>query len=274
MLITEETKKQARHQVYREQLAQYYCQHIQNFKGRKWDYIVNNRIRVGGIVGVGTGTGVTAGIIGSVSYHWVVLRTQENSHDIVYSALIGAAIGGALGCTVSVGLVYYEYAQWQKTEEGKLFAAQITAFLISDLVIKDLVCSLTKKIVLNPVRSPYGYIYDREAIEKWVHKHATDPIAKQPLKLEELSPARDIYTKVAKKMAKILEEDVYSLKDIDPRFINGLNALREDIEQQRDEEFNKEISDLQFQKRKGTLTVKLFNEKVKELNKFYYFEED
>ena len=48
-------------------------------------------------------------------------------------------------------------------------------------VIESMICPINQTIMNDPVVTPYGITYERTAIEDWLKKNDTDPIAKKHL---------------------------------------------------------------------------------------------
>ena len=56
-------------------------------------------------------------------------------------------------------------------------------------VDEDLVCPLTHKVFVDPVATPYGYTYEREALLRYMaDNNNMDPKAKKPIKAHQLVP--------------------------------------------------------------------------------------
>ncbi len=53
-----------------------------------------------------------------------------------------------------------------------------------------LCCPITMDWFLDPVVTKYGESYERDAIERHVRDHGTDPLSRRPLSLEDLFPNR------------------------------------------------------------------------------------
>lgn len=49
-------------------------------------------------------------------------------------------------------------------------------------------CSLSKKLLTDPVQDPEGNVYERQEIEKWIDEHGTNPTTHVPLSKAELYP--------------------------------------------------------------------------------------
>lgn len=59
-------------------------------------------------------------------------------------------------------------------------------------VASELKCPLTGKLFMDPVSTPYGHTYEREALLLYIATNNADPIAKQPLQEKDLRPCREI----------------------------------------------------------------------------------
>ncbi|XP_056611869.1 uncharacterized protein LOC130428053 isoform X2 [Triplophysa dalaica] len=51
----------------------------------------------------------------------------------------------------------------------------------SEAVPPHLLCPLSKQMFVDPVRSKYGAVYERKAIEEWLKTNQIDPVMKKPL---------------------------------------------------------------------------------------------
>ncbi|XP_062382555.1 WD repeat, SAM and U-box domain-containing protein 1-like [Sardina pilchardus] len=51
----------------------------------------------------------------------------------------------------------------------------------SGLVPPHLLCPLTKKLFVDPVKTEYGTVYERQAIERHLREVRTDPLSGRPL---------------------------------------------------------------------------------------------
>mmetsp|Transcript_17245 Transcript_17245/g.42785 ORF Transcript_17245/g.42785 Transcript_17245/m.42785 type:complete len:665 (-) Transcript_17245:1904-3898(-) len=62
-------------------------------------------------------------------------------------------------------------------------------------------CQLSGAFMTDPVKTPYGHVFDRQALSDWLQFSATDPICGQPLTMDDCVP----YTEL---QAKIFEEQL------------------------------------------------------------------
>ena len=62
-------------------------------------------------------------------------------------------------------------------------------------VNEDLVCPLTHKVFVDPVSTPSGHTYEREALLKYMAENNNmDPKAKKPIEKHQLVPNRTVKT--------------------------------------------------------------------------------
>ena len=75
-----------------------------------------------------------------------------------------------------------------KTEENILISINEKNIEDDDSVIQSFICPITQNIMKNPVITSSGITYEKEAIEKWLDEHNTDPISGKPLNKNEIFP--------------------------------------------------------------------------------------
>jgi len=51
-------------------------------------------------------------------------------------------------------------------------------------------CPLTLDMFVDPVTTPYGHTFEREAIVEWIQETNQCPLTRQPLSVDKLAPAR------------------------------------------------------------------------------------
>lgn len=54
--------------------------------------------------------------------------------------------------------------------------------------IKILSCPITHEVFEDPVLAPSGITYERAAVTRWIRTHYTDPLARSPLSVHQLTP--------------------------------------------------------------------------------------
>ncbi|GET90340.1 U-box domain protein, putative [Leishmania tarentolae] len=81
----------------------------------------------------------------------------------------------------------------------------------------DLLCALTGAVMKNPVSSPYGQTYEKEAIMNWLEQNGSVcPISGRPLTAAQLTPNTAVATKIMQQMVRqtmetqvVAEDDMY-----------------------------------------------------------------
>ncbi|AYU80566.1 U-box domain protein, putative [Leishmania donovani] len=81
----------------------------------------------------------------------------------------------------------------------------------------DLLCALTGAIMKNPVSSPYGQTYEKEAIMNWLEQNGSVcPITGRPLTAAQLNPNTAVATKIMQQIVRqtmatqlVAEDDMY-----------------------------------------------------------------
>ncbi|KAG5473736.1 hypothetical protein LSCM1_04366 [Leishmania martiniquensis] len=81
----------------------------------------------------------------------------------------------------------------------------------------DLLCALTGVVMKNPVSSPYGQTYEKEAIMNWLEQNGSVcPITGRSLTADQLSPNTAVATKIMQQIVRqtmetqpVAEEDMY-----------------------------------------------------------------
>ena len=77
-----------------------------------------------------------------------------------------------------------------------------------DNFLENMCCPITNSTFINPVITPFGQTYEKNAIEKWIEKYHTSPITKKRLENENLIPNYALknlieeYNKLSKKDKK------------------------------------------------------------------------
>ena len=69
-------------------------------------------------------------------------------------------------------------------------------------------CPITLNVFDDPVRTKYGHVYEREALEAWLQTRANAgcPLTRYPLSCADSSPAYDIVAEVAKWRLAVVEQ--------------------------------------------------------------------
>lgn len=59
----------------------------------------------------------------------------------------------------------------------------------------NLTCPITHELFRDPVRANDGYVYERQAIIRWINEKGTSPFTRQPLNIDQLQPDEEIKTR-------------------------------------------------------------------------------
>eukprot|EP00357_Protocruzia_adherens_P028825 CAMPEP_0115007046 /NCGR_PEP_ID=MMETSP0216-20121206/20903_1 /TAXON_ID=223996 /ORGANISM="Protocruzia adherens, Strain Boccale" /LENGTH=172 /DNA_ID=CAMNT_0002373827 /DNA_START=38 /DNA_END=556 /DNA_ORIENTATION=+ len=128
--------------------------------------------------------------------------TKNAGEKVLSTVAKGLLTGGlVLGAGVFAGYQLSKAIKEKKTEKrmveqheaqdndlyplsGKY--ADIKNFDTADIP-NGFVCPITQQIMRDPVMTPYGHTYEREAIEEWINKNHNDPMTQQPLEVSQLS---------------------------------------------------------------------------------------
>ena len=57
-------------------------------------------------------------------------------------------------------------------------------------------CQLSGSLMAEPIKTPYGHVFDRQALADWLSFSETDPICGQPLKMEECVPYAELANQI------------------------------------------------------------------------------
>lgn len=64
---------------------------------------------------------------------------------------------------------------------------------------EDMRCALDGKVLTNPVRSPYGHVFEKKTLERWFNNcGSVCPLTSKPLRLEECQPDPDMKKRIVK----------------------------------------------------------------------------
>ncbi len=157
--------------------------------------------------------------------------------------LVGGPKGAALGASSGVGVGFAagtsyatcktrkEYKNWLRQYRSDELLPAFRGLFRGYPELQQFTCPLTKELMVYPFIDPWGYSYEKEAIEAWVAEHKTSPLAKQELSLSELRPDYILMGKMAKCYGNILKQEVKGvmLTHIQHR---AISLLLKDLESQ------------------------------------------
>jgi len=64
---------------------------------------------------------------------------------------------------------------------------------------EDMRCAVDGKVMVNPVRSPYGHYFERKTLERWMANcGSVCPITQQPLRIEDCQPDAEMKKRIVK----------------------------------------------------------------------------
>eukprot|EP00927_Polykrikos_kofoidii_P070665 TRINITY_DN67076_c0_g1_i1.p1 TRINITY_DN67076_c0_g1~~TRINITY_DN67076_c0_g1_i1.p1 ORF type:complete len:807 (-),score=148.73 TRINITY_DN67076_c0_g1_i1:324-2606(-) len=86
-------------------------------------------------------------------------------------------------------------AKEKKKEKGKI---RIESRSVIDCP-EDMRCAIDGKVCTNPVRSPYGHLFEKKTLERWVKNcGSVCPITSKPLRLDDCEPDAEMKRKIVK----------------------------------------------------------------------------
>lgn len=83
----------------------------------------------------------------------------------------------------------------QKKEKGKI---RITSRSVVECP-EDMRCAIDGKVCINPVRSPYGHLFEQKTLQRWMANcGSVCPASQRPLRLEECQPDAEMKKRIVK----------------------------------------------------------------------------
>merc|ERR1719168_518932 len=88
-----------------------------------------------------------------------------------------------------------ESAKEKKKEKGKIRIESRSVVDCPD----DMRCAIDGKVMINPLRSPYGHFFEKKTLERWMMNcGSVCPVSQQPLRLEECVADADMKKRIIK----------------------------------------------------------------------------
>lgn len=176
-----------------------------------------------GSTAIGAALGAVAGgILGAI-----------NSASILSApgAVVGGKAGAVAGLGVGIVLAPYivtiyvrqsdHYIQWKtKALQEKVYPL-FQEFLKNDATFLDLLCPITKDLPLIPVRTPYGHVFEKAAIETWIETNPTCPLTRYKLHINDLVYAQDHVNNIVRRACALMRERQNNA----PHIVEGLQAI-------------------------------------------------
>jgi hypothetical protein len=151
------------------------------------------------VVGLTVG-GTVGGLIGRIG----------GPKGAAFGASSGVGVGILAGTTYSSHNARKKYKTWLKQIRNDEVFIELTEIFKKYPALKEFTCPLTGEIMHSPYTDPWGHVYEKEAIEKWVKKEGNSPVTGLPLKPSDLRPDYLTMGKIAKCYQNILEQEASS----------------------------------------------------------------
>jgi len=257
-MLSDQAIKDTRHKFYDEVLFKEYKTSYKNMKRSRITFTLEDPKKVVSTVacpilkGAATGAfigGTAGGIVGGC-----VGGPPGILPGIGIGGGIGAAVGGIAGFAVGVTRLENEYDKWSKTEKGRDFSAEIQIFLNAIPELKGKFCGITRRPVIEAVRTPSGQIYERKEIVKYIKENGKDPITKEILSEKHLIEDDEFTYKVCINLRKILRQDIPYFEEKDKELLNGFIALNHDVNQKMNQLHAKEKEKIEQKREKNEIT--------------------
>lgn len=157
--------------------------------------------------------------------------------------LIGGPKGAAVGAGSGVGMGFIagtaragyqtrkEYKSWKKQYCSDEIFIEFLDLFESHPNLSEYKCPITKELMHYPFVDPWGFSYEKEAIQKWVKEKKSSPISKFPLKKSDLRPNYFLMGKQAKVYRDLLAEATSEIY-LSPIQAQGIGSLLKDLDQQ------------------------------------------
>jgi hypothetical protein len=144
-------------------------------------------------------------------------------------AAIGAGAGAAVGVVIVIGMHAKAFKKWRSNQKVEVVSGLFQK--LSEAINNDeLICPITREPVRHPVVTPYtDHVYEKEALEKWVREKGTDPMTRQPLRVEQLQTSMSAMGAMQRICKEIVDRKVKELK-LTPKELEGIKAMREDFD--------------------------------------------
>jgi len=259
--------KKARQDMYRDKFEAYFEKNIRQKGGRKWEWVfhVDKKPGIGWEVAkrvaLSTVEGTALGALGGALCAGVGAGP---------GAAVGAVTGFCSGLCIGGKLLYDEYVEWLKTEEGKIFSKNLIGFLEANPTIRGCCCIINERIPIDPVRSLAGHIYERQTLHEWVDEHHNDPVTRLPMTRADIREAHDVTATIYRELHKMVIEDIHTLSGVNRTFIEGLINVKKFVETNRYESFQQRQKDLHEAMESGKITPQRFTEDMHRLVKIFY----
>lgn len=146
-------------------------------------------------------------------------------------ALIGSSLGTFSGTARSVFTRYRAYKLWLKENQEKEVIRELRKFHEEHEGFRDFCDPVTLDLLEDPVRSPYGHVYNRRTINDLVGDDGlvADPFRNPSFQLNELVDAPEVLDDMRKVDVSILKDELKN-QEISEGVRKGLQVLIEGLE--------------------------------------------
>ncbi len=204
--------------------------------------------------------GSLAGVVGGAML--------TNSVD---GALFGGAVGLCSGLMLSAGVNYVKYKEffnWLKANREKEVFKEFEKLHEDPPDLNEFIDPISMSLVLDPVRSPHGHVYDRSTLSTLSMLSADgtiqDPYRNASFTMADVVDAQDVFAKMKSVFKVLISKEINTVSN---EVKEGLEQLVADLEMQIAEYIGNTIKDLHSDLRNGRISAFVFNRKVNELNK-------
>lgn len=106
-----------------------------------------------------------------------------------------AASGGGPSLLGDLPALGNQVQESQKKAKGKIRIESRSVVDCPD----DMRCAVDGKVMINPVRSPYGHCFEKKTLERWIQNcGSVCPVSAQPLRLDECQPDAEMKKRIVK----------------------------------------------------------------------------
>jgi hypothetical protein len=177
----------------------------------------------------------------------------------------GGGAGFVVGCVLSTQKTSKSYKAWlSKHRQDKCFIDFLYFYNQTDYRTQFL-CPLTFEPIITPVISPYGRVFEKTAIEKWLRDHPnSDPFIPEPLNIKDLRRDHTTLGKHCKELKNILDGQIKE-KGFNDFIKKGIEKLKADLDNQAKVIFQEEMKVLIDKLLEGKITRKEFSGQISHL---------
>jgi len=182
-------------------------------------------------------------------------------------AIIGGGIGIAGGSAYSVYANYHAYKEWLALHKETAVFNEFESLHRDHPALREFIDPVTHILALDPVRDPFGLIYDRSTLvalsKRRVNGMIADPIEHREFSMEQVQDAPEVLARLKAVYKVLLQQELEA--DMIPEVRRGLIALVGDLDQQIINYVTRETTRLTGQLRSGAVSLQQFMLQMNEL---------